>query len=155
MRVQLLAILAILLVTSAAYAQYGDQLKEIAESDEITIAEALWLVGSVSSSIGPRVAISDARSELEGLSPRLPSGADGEPVTLGQYSYLIVQFFDVQGGFWYGLLPGPLTALRVLQSLGITGESGHAGHPISGSQAVAILRQYLFQTDLSAGGRDE
>ena len=151
MRVQSLAILALLLLTSAAFAQYGGQLKGIAESDQITIADALWLVGSVSSSIGPRVEIANARAELEGLSPRLPKGADDEPVTLGQFSYLIVQFFDLQGGFWYGILPGPLSSLRVLQSRGIIAQSDHAGQPVSGARAVDILRRSLFQ----AGARDE
>lgn len=163
MRVQLLAILALLLVASVGNSQYGEQLMQVAESDQLTIAEALWLVGSVSASIGPRVEIARARSELEGLSPRIPNKADDQPVTLGQYSFLIVQFFDVQGGFWYGLLPGPPTALRVLQSRGIVADADHAGAHISGAEAVAILRRYLAQSDDFAnstangatGGADE
>jgi hypothetical protein len=63
----------------------------------------------------------------------------GQPITLGEYSYLLMQAFALKGGLFYGLFPGPRYAARELAYLKWIKGKAYPGRPLSGEEAVHML----------------
>jgi len=78
-----------------------------------------------------------------------------DPITLGMFSLLVVRAFDLPGGFWFGLLPLPLTAVGVLQSLDVVDRTAHPGELLTGGEAINIVRMVAEMSQERSAGRDE
>ena len=69
--------------------------------------------------------------------------ASETPISLGEYSYLLMKAFDIRGGLMYTLFPGPRYAARELKYLQIIPGKPAPGRSISGTDAVQILGRVL------------
>ena len=70
-----------------------------------------------------------------------------DPLTLGEYSFLITGAFDIQGGLMYRLFPGPRYAVRELKYLGIIDRDADPSVPVSGEDVIRILGYVLEWKD--------
>jgi len=61
------------------------------------------------------------------------------PVSLGDYSYLLMKAFKVKGGIFYSLFPGPRYACRELGFLNVIPSDPRPLRSVSGEEAVRIL----------------
>jgi len=67
----------------------------------------------------------------------------GDPVTFGQFSYVLMKAFNISGGVFYHLFPGPRYAAREVVYRRWVADPLGPNDRLSGSQALYILRTYL------------
>ncbi len=139
-----LIVAALLAVVSVnLFGQYGQILHAAAGQDPLSIGESIRLLGVASGSLRPEIGPDEARSTLQKLGIGLPKGPDDSPITYGGYAFLMTQLFDLRGSIGYGLFPGPRSAFNELRGMGVIPSRARLGHPISGPDALLLLRQVL------------
>jgi len=139
-----LFVAALLAVVSVnLFGQYGQILHAAAGQDPLSTGESIRLLGVASGSLRPEIGPEEARSTLQRLGVRLPKGPDDSPITYGGYAFLMTQLFDLRGSIAYGLFPGPRSAFNELRGMGLIPARARQGHPISGPDALLLLRQVL------------
>ncbi len=79
---------------------------------------------------------------LRSVRTRLRLAAE-DAVTLGQYAYILQEFFDLPAGLMYRLVPGPRYAARSLAAADIIPGRAYPGMHLSGRDALAILGRAL------------
>jgi hypothetical protein len=65
------------------------------------------------------------------------------PITLGDYSYLLMNAFKVKGGIFYSLFPSPRYACRELGYLKVIPSEARPLRSVPGEEAVRILGNML------------
>ena len=138
-------IIVALLVVAAAnlFGQYGPIIHAAADQDRISVGESIRLLGVASGSLRPEIGADEARSTLQKLRVRVPKGADDSPITIGAFTYLLTQLFDVRPSVGYAIFPGPRSAFNELRARGLLPATARSGHPLSGADALLILRKFL------------
>ncbi|MFO7780331.1 MAG: hypothetical protein R6W94_01745 [Spirochaetia bacterium] len=133
-----LVLLVIPLVTVAG----TDQMEVIAAmqtAEEVTYREGGFAV-LVASGMLPRTAAPDAALN-PGLRSRL--GWDSRPVdsplTVAEFSYLVMKAFDIPGGLMYRLAPSPRYAVRELRFRRVLLDRVDATDDIAGVQALRMI----------------
>lgn len=134
------------LVTVAA----ADQMEIIATmqtAEKITYREGGFAVLIASGTL-PRTAAADAA-----LNPGLRSqlgwdsrSVDG-PLTVAEFSYLVVEAFDIPAGLMYRLAPGPRYAVRELRFRRILLDRVDATDDIAGLQALRMIGNAIEWTE--------
>ena len=66
-----------------------------------------------------------------------------EPVTLGRFSYMIMNAYEIGGGIMYRIFPGPRYAVRELRFKKIIQQKAYSGMDISGERALRIVGRVL------------
>ncbi|HTP57693.1 MAG TPA: hypothetical protein VMM82_02180, partial [Spirochaetia bacterium] len=69
--------------------------------------------------------------------------AANAPVSLGDYSYLLMKAFNVTGGIFYSLFPSPRYACRELGFLRVIPSDARPLRSVSGEEAVRILSNMI------------
>ena len=139
-----LVVAALLAVGSTnLFAQYGQVLHAAAGQEALSIGVSIRLLGVASGSLRPEIGADEARATLQKLRIRLPKGTDDTPITYGGYAFLVTQLFDLRGSLAYGLFPGPLSAFNELRARGWIPSLARSGQPISGPDALLLLRRIL------------
>ena len=137
-------VVALLVVASAnLFGQYGPILHAAAGQDWISVGDSIRLIGVASGSLRPEIGAEEARATLGRLGVRLPLAADESPITWGGYAYLLTQLFDLPGSVAYGIFPGPRSAFNELRARGLIPDTRRPGHPLSGPDALLLLRQVM------------
>jgi len=132
------------------FAQYGAILHAAAGEKELTVGSSLLLVGTAAGTLRPEVSADEARSALQKLGFRLPQSGDGAPITYGDFAFLITQAFDLRGSVAYGLFPGSGSAFDELQSRGLIPRGAQSGGPVSGQDALLLVRRLVEQRGTSS-----
>jgi hypothetical protein len=127
------------------YAQYGAILHAAVGETELTVGSAIRLVGTAAGTLRPEVGAEEARSSLQKLGFRLPQAPDSSPISYDGFAFLVTQIFDLRGSVAYGLFPGPLSAFDELQSRGLIPRGAHGGGPVSGQDALLLVRRLVEQ----------
>ena len=133
---------ALLLAAAPLFAQYGPIIDRAAAGDGVSIGASIMLLGVASGSLAPEAGLADARATLSRLGFRLPRGEDEAPIRWGDFSYLLVQLFDLRGDLSYGLFPGPRSALRLLERRGLLAPNALPSRFLSGPDALLVLRRF-------------
>ena len=124
-------------------AQSNEVLDTVLGEATISYANAAYLVGTASGRFDETVAPADAVPQLEQAGFGLPGRAAGDPITLGDYSYMLTRAFKIPGGIMYRILPGPRYATRELAYLGIISGPAKPSMSLSGERALRILERML------------
>ncbi len=138
-----LAVVVLLAAASPLFGQYGVIVHGVAGQGQLTVGESIRLVGTACGSLRPEIGADEARAILQKLGVKLPAGADDSPVTFGGYAYLVTQLFDLRGSVGYGLFPGPRSAFSELQERGLIPAGARSGYPVSGADALLLLRRVI------------
>jgi hypothetical protein len=62
---------------------------------------------------------------------------------LGEYAYILMKAFHMQGGIMYSIFPGPRYASRELAFLEMIPGSASSGRTLSGEEVIRILGNVL------------
>jgi hypothetical protein len=124
-------------------AQSNEVLDFVLGEAKISYGNAAYLVGTASGHFPETTAPADAGSLLEQAGLGTPGLTATDPVTLGDFSYMLTRAFEVHGGVMYWILPGPRYATRELAYLGIISGPAKPGMSLSGERALRILEKML------------
>jgi len=97
-------------------AQSNDILDSVVLDPEMLYKDGAYLVLTAAGVVPDTASPEDAVQALREKSGewKIKDFSPGEPITLGEYSYLIMRAFSVKGGFLYALFPGGRYAAREL-----------------------------------------
>jgi len=138
-------LLAVVLMAAAgtSFGQSNELLDVLFEEPTTTLGQAAYLVLTASGRIPEDSTPADAAASLAGQGWTVPQRSAGEPLTLGDYSYLLMQAFELKGGVMYRILPGPRYAGRELAYLKLIKGDTSPYRTLSGEEAVGILGRLL------------
>jgi len=137
-KVVALALVALVSAT-AAVAQSNQFMDTLLASKQLDFGQASYLVLVASDNIGED-ADAPRAFELLGSMGWAPEDATLEtPVTLAQFSFMLMKAFGLRGGLMYRLFPGPRYAYRELRSVAVIQGRSDPGMAVDGSAAVRML----------------
>ncbi|MDR1175171.1 MAG: hypothetical protein LBK83_06865 [Treponema sp.] len=133
-------------------AQTAERLDALLDSAGVSYAEAAMIVlpaaGLSGEDVSPETAFAEARAR--GLLPKTvePGGA----VRLGGLAFLIMGAFDMKGGLFYTLFPGPRYAYRELVHRKFIQGRNDPALTVSGERLLRILGRVLDRHDPDRSG---
>lgn len=131
------------ILTGFAFSQSNELIDTLLDEQSAGFGNTAYMVLSAASIIDESSTIQDAVDILSGDDWKNFEGKKTEdPVTLGEYSYMLMESFGIQGGIMYRLLPGPRYAVRELKYMGFVDDTD-ASKPVSGEEVIRILGYVL------------
>jgi hypothetical protein len=124
-------------------AQSNEVLDSVLGEATISYGNAAYLIGTASGLFPETTAPADAGPLLEQKGWGTPGHGATDPVTLGDFSYMLTRAFEIHGGIMYWILPGPRYATRELAYLGVISGPAKPGMSLSGERALRILEKML------------
>lgn len=129
--------------TVSVAAQSNEFLDDVLAAPELRYSSAAYLLlasaGLIAEDATPEEAVTYLETEGMGLRGR---GAD-HALRLGEYSYLVMQVYGLNGGLLYRIVPGPRYATRELTHRGIVQGRAYPGMSISAERGMRILGRVL------------
>ena len=110
-----------------AHAQSNEIIDRLLEQDTASYDAALYMVRTAAGETAEPPVLSDNR----------------RPISLGEYSHLLIEALDIPSGIMYRLFPGPRYAAREIAFYGFIRGSALPGRFISGSEVINILRRAM------------
>ena len=138
-----MAALAVPLLT----AQSNEVLDSVLGEATISYANAAYLVGTASGRFPETTSPADAGPLLEQEGLGTPGLRPTDPVTLGDFSYMLTRAFGIHGSIMYWVLPSPRYATRQLAYLDVISGPAKPGMPLSGERALRILERILHRKE--------
>jgi hypothetical protein len=124
-------------------AQTAERLDALLESAGVSYAEAAMMVlpaaALAGEDVSPETAFAEARSR--GLLPK--AAEPGGAVRLGDLAFLIMGAFDMKGGLFYAIFPGPRYAYRELVHRRLIQGRNDPSLIVSGERLLRILGRVL------------
>jgi len=139
------AAFTLLLVFSlaAVSAQSNQVIDQVLAEQWATYGKAVYLVLVASGAIPEEASLQAAVEALEEAGGRMPIRDPDAPITLGAFSFLVMQSLGIPGGLFYTLFPGPRYAARELKYLGFYTGRFASGRYLTGEEALRILGNAL------------
>ena len=127
----------------AGYGQNSETIDRVLDQESLTLSAGAYLVLTATSAIEDA---SDFQAAARALSEQgwWNSEKEGEePLTRGEYSYMIMRSFDINGGLLFSIFGGSRYATRELAFLEFLEADTSPYRPLSGEEAVRILARVL------------
>ena len=140
---KILVTVILMLVASSVAAQTDRVIDEIIEQEKASFGNAVLLILAASGAISEEASVEDALAFLEQSGWEVRGNTANEPVELGDLCYVIMRSFEINGGLFYSLFPGPRYAPRELQYLGFFFGNFSAYRILSGEEVLRILGSTL------------
>lgn len=142
---KLTLLLALVLLAGAAngWGQSNELLDALFEESATTLGQAAYLVLTAAGLLAEEATPAEAATALAGQGWIVPQRPAQEPLTLGEYSHLLMQAFQLEGGLMYRLFPGPRYAGRELAYLRLIRGDTSPYRSFSGEEAIGILGRLL------------
>ena len=138
-----LLLLFALLAAGMSFGQSNELLDVLFEEPTTSLGQAAYLVLTASGRIPDDSSPADAAAALSGQGWSVPERSADEPLTLGEYSYLLMQAFELKGGVMYRIFPGPRYAGRELAYLELIKGDTSPYRTFSGEEAIGILGRLM------------
>ena len=134
------ALLAMLVVSILpAAAQSNAILDQVLENPRLSYGQAAYLVLTAAGKLAENASTADAARALADQGWKVPARPAEEPVSLGEFSFLVMQAFELKGGLFYRLFPGPRDAVREMAFRRLFTGNAYPGRAVSGEEAVRLL----------------
>ena len=124
-------------------AQSNDIIDALLAEEQASYGKAAYLALTASGLITEEQSPEQALEVLKEQGWKLDVLEAAEPIKLGEYSFILMKVFHIQGGVMYSVIPGPRYAGRELSYLGMIPGSSSPYRTISGEEAVRILGNIL------------
>ena len=125
------------------FSQSTDIVDTILEQEKTEVGHAAYMVLVAAGELSESASPGEAVSLLNEKGWNFSSKEADEAIRLGEYSYIIMQAFDIGGGIFYSLFPGPRYAARELvYKKFVTGGLSYL-RDVSGEEALRILGRVL------------
>jgi hypothetical protein len=139
----LLLAIALLAAAGNLWGQSNELLDVLFEEPATTLGQAAYLVLTASGRIPDDSTPADAAASLATQGWAVPERSADEPLTLGEYSYLLMQAFELKGGVMYRIFPGPRYAGRELAYLELIKGDTSPYRTFSGEEAIGVLARLM------------
>lgn len=137
----LLALCAAAVLPAAA--QSNQVLDQILDTPSLSFGQASYLALAAAQKLPDSATPGEAAEAAAGAGWKLrPRDAD-DPVTLGEYSFLLMKAFELKGGLFYRMIPGPRYAARELAWRRFIRADGSPYRTLSGEEALGVLQRLL------------
>ena len=142
---KLILLLAFVLLGAVANisAQSNEVIDALLEEETTSFGQAAYLVLTASARISDDTTPAEAAAEMAGQGWTVPARTAEEPLTLGEYSFLLMQAFELKGGIMYRIIPGPRYAGRELAYLQFIKGNTSPYRTFSGEEAIGILGRLM------------
>jgi len=127
----------------ALFAQSNEFIDQVLTKKQLDAGSAAYLVLAASALVDPSVSPDQALETLGQRGWNVKLSSPTTPVTLGQYSYLLMRAFNISGGLLYRAFPGPRYAERELVYRGFITDKANPYRTLSGEEALRILNAVL------------
>jgi hypothetical protein len=138
-RALLLAVFLLPAWAASVEAQSNAVVDSLLSEKAATFGEAVYMVMAAITAVPDTASPADAVTALQGQHWGVGVQDAGSPITLGQYSYLLMQAFKMRGGLMYSLFPGPRYAARELVFRKLISGDSSPYRTLSGEEVVQIL----------------
>ncbi len=132
-----------LLAGTNLWAQSNEFIDAVLAEEQMSYGSAAYLLlasaGRISADAGPREAIEYLESQGLGLADKIQDST----ISLGEYSFLVMQVYGIPGGLMYRVLPGPRYATRELAHRGIIQGRSYNTIRLSSERGMRILGRVL------------
>ncbi|MEM5948741.1 hypothetical protein WKV44_09320 [Spirochaetia bacterium 38H-sp] len=136
-------VLAGLFISSIAVAQSNEVIDKILNQKAITCGYAAYLILNAGGIISEDTSPDSAWERWLNMGYVKSNKKAQDPISLGEFSFLITKTFDIPGGMMYSLFPSPRYAARELAYLGYIAENPGPYRNLSGKEAISILGRIL------------
>jgi len=133
----------LVVVSTTVSAQSNSEIDTILAADQVRFGEVAYLVMTATKRVPDNATQAQAASVVEKQGWKLKVSNTAQPVTLGEYCYLIMKAFGMHGGIMYSIFPSPRYAARELVYLGFVKGGPSPYRTLSGTEAVSILGNVL------------
>jgi hypothetical protein len=140
-----LILLGILIITLPLiiHSQSNTVIDEMLNKDKAGFGRTSYLVFSASGILDDEATIEESLGYLGELKWNMTNKQSEDDINLGQYSYMLMKSFNINGGLMYQLFPGPRYAAKELYYLGFIDENSDPVRSISGEEVLRILGRLL------------
>jgi len=127
----------------AGFAQSNKLIDGVLGQKEADYSTTIYLVLSAAGIVPESATVEDAVKVLGEKNWGIAQPDPSATISLGQYSYLLMKAFDIEGGLMYRLLPGPRYAPREVAYLGFVTDRPTPYRSVSGEEVLRILGMVL------------
>ncbi|MGA2615213.1 MAG: hypothetical protein ABSG38_17395 [Spirochaetia bacterium] len=138
-RALLLAVFLLPAWAASVEAQSNAVVDSLLSEKAATFGEAVYMVMAAITAVPDTASPADAITALQAQKWEVKVQDASSPVTLGQYSYLLMRAFKMRGGLMYSLFPGPRYAARELAFRKLISGDSSPYRTLSGEEVVQIL----------------
>jgi hypothetical protein len=131
--------LALLLAAAPVFTQTAAEMERILSVPAVSYTDAAWLVLSAAEAVPAGTTAGNAYRTAEENQWLSKKAASQKPLTLGELSFLIMKSFNMKGGLFYTLFPGPRYSYRELIRLNLIPGRAYSGLAVSGERLLQIL----------------
>ena len=124
-------------------AQTGAFMDRFLEQETATYGDASYLVLVGAGLLKDSEPVERALAVLEERGWAIAGKGASDPLTLGEFAFLVTRSFEIPGGLMYHVAPGPRYATRELAYLEVIQGKGRPGSSLSGERAARILGRVL------------
>jgi hypothetical protein len=124
-------------------AQSNQIVDEVLQAEAISYGNAAYLVLVAAQMAPEEISPEEALRQPVVSSWRMEEKTSGDPVTLGEYSFMLLKTFELKGGLLYRIFPGPRYASRELAYRRIILGSKDPRRHVPGEEALRLLAQVI------------
>ncbi len=124
-------------------AQSNQLLDQLLNESEAHFGEVTYMTLVAAKLLPDTATPEDALQTLKQQGWNITILAADAPISLGDYSYMLMKAFKLSGGILYSLFPGPRYACRELGFLKIIPSDARPLRHLSGQEAVRILNNTM------------
>jgi hypothetical protein len=147
MRSLFLVSAVLLLVAGTAVTQSNQVLDEILGQEQATFGQAAYIAFLAGGRAPEDASVQEVYNGIAWNEWNLKRKAADEPVTVGEFSYMVMENLGIQGGIMYRIAPGPRYAARELDYLDFLLGSGSPYRTLSGRELLHVMGQALAFTE--------
>jgi hypothetical protein len=148
MKTALVTCVALLFAAGLAVAQSNEVIDEILEQEQATFGQAAYIAFLAAGEAPEDATVEEVYDGISWAEWNLEQKGMDDPVTLGEFSYLVMENLGIQGGLMYRMIPGPRYAARELDYLEFLLGSGAPNRALSGQEMLHVMGQALdFTSD--------
>ena len=130
-------------LSAQLFAQSNRLIDEMLLEEKASFGKSVFLVLSAAGLVPESASVAEALSFLQGTGWRVRQKGDDAPIKLGECSFVIMRSFQIPGGLFYNIFPGPRYAARELKYLRFYTGRYDAGRVLSGDEVLGILGRAL------------
>ncbi len=150
MRTGLWICVVFLLAAGLAVAQSNEVIDDILAQEEATFGQAAYIAFLAAGAAPEEATVEEVYQDISWAEWNLEQKGMDEPVTTGEFSYLLMENLGIQGGLMYRMIPGPRYAARELDYLDFFIRRASPYRSMSGQEMLHVVGQALAYTEEGA-----
>ena len=133
----------VLLLPVFLFSQSNTVIDEMLSKEKAGFGRTSYMVFTAAGLMRDNVTLEESLQYLDKLKWNMKDKESEEYITLGEYSFMLMKSFNLNGGIMYQVFPGPRYASRELFYLDLINENRDPNRYISGEEVIRILGRLL------------